>query len=301
VTGERFELCRCGRCALAVTLPRPADAAMASYYPAEYYRSGSSRRFPAPVERLQRALYARRARRVEALAGGAGRVLDVGCGPGFLLDAFRRRGWQAEGTELSDASASHARERLSLPVHVGPIDSWPWPEGHFDAVSMWHVLEHFPDPGPLLHRIGRLLRPGGVAMVGVPDFGSAEARLARAGWFHLDVPRHLCHFTPASLGAALAAQGLVARSRSGFAPEYDLFSFVQSLENLVGLPANLLYQLLRRASAPSATRRAGAARCALALLLALPLSLLALPATPLLSLLARGSSMTVLAVKELGP
>ena len=74
--------------------------------------------------------------------GRPGRVLDVGCGRGFLLDAFRRRGWTVEGTEMSAASSAHAREVLGIPVHVGPLESLDLPAESFDAVTLWHVLEH---------------------------------------------------------------------------------------------------------------------------------------------------------------
>ncbi len=299
ITGDRFEVASCGACGLARTVPRPDETRLADYYPAAYYGAPGARRFPAPVERLQRILYGARARAVEQVAGGRGRVLDIGCGRGFLLDAFRRRGWEVHGTELDERSATHAREVLGLPVHVGPPGSEPWLDGHFDAVVLWHVLEHLPDPAAALARARRLLARGGVLMVGVPDFGSPEARLARDGWFHLDVPRHLCHPSAGWLAAALEEAGFGVRRRSWFAPEFDCFSLVQSVENRLGLPHNLLYDVLRGRSAKLLGAPAGgAAASALALLLAAPLGLLALPASALLGATRRGSSVTFLAVRR---
>lgn len=299
VSGDRFEVSRCGVCGLARTVPAPDAAGLARYYPASYYGAPGARRFPAPVERLQRALYGRRARAVESLAGGPGRVLDVGCGRGYLLDAFRRRGWDVQGTELDERSAAHAREVLGLPVHVGAPGSEPWPDGHFDAVVLWHVLEHLPDPATALARAARLLSPRGVLMVGVPDFGSPEARLSRDGWFHLDVPRHLAHVSARWLVAAVEDAGLEVRRRSGFAPEYDVFSAVQSAENRLGLPHNLLYDLLRGRSAKILGARAGGRPSAVAaLLLAAPLGILALPLVGLLGAAHRGACVTVLATRR---
>lgn len=299
ITGERFEVASCGACGLARTVPRPDPARLADYYPTSYYGAPTARRFPAVVERLQRRLYRARARAVEQVAGAKGRVLDVGCGRGFLLDAFRRRGWEVQGTELDERSAAHAREALGIPVHVGPPGSEPWPDGHFDAVVLWHVLEHLPDPSAELARVRRLLASGGVLMVGIPDFGSPEARLARQGWFHLDVPRHLCHPSAGWLAAALDEAGFEVRRSSWFAPEYDCFSLVQSAENRLGLPHNLLYDVLREKSAKllGAGPR-GPMTAALALLLAAPLGAIALPASALLGATRRGSSVTFLAVKR---
>ena len=298
ISGDRFEVLRCDACGLARTAPLPDASRMSAYYPPAYYGTASARRFPAVVELLQRALYGGRARAVERLAGGPGRVLDVGCGRGFLLDAFRRRGWEPQGTELDDRSAAHAREVLGLPVATGAVDRWPWPDHHFDAVVIWHVLEHLAEPQLALERAHRVLRPGGVLMVGVPNFASAEARVAAAGWFHLDVPRHVVHLTPEWLGAALDATGFDVRRRSFFAPEYDAFSFVQSAENRIGLRHNLLYDVLRGRAAKLLGSGAGPARVAAALALALPLGLVAVPMTALLGLAARGSSVTLYAVRR---
>ena len=296
VTGEEFAVGHCADCGLDLTQPQPE--AISAYYPAEYYGRLGTRRFPAPVEWGQRTLYGWRAKAVERIAGGLGRVLDIGCGPGALLDAFRRRGWETLGTELTEESAARARQS-GMPMHVGPLDSWPWPDGHFDAVSMWHVLEHWPEPLPVLKRVWSLLRPGGVFLVSVPNFGSPEARLARDGWFHLDVPRHLVHFTGGSLGAVLTAVGFSIRKRSFFAPEFDTFSLVQSALNRLGLKHNLLYNLLRGRGA-KVTGAASGAQLAATVALGAVLGPLALPATTLLGMGGWGSTLTVFAVKQTG-
>src|SRR5687768_13007981 len=94
-SGDEFRIFQCPACGLAFTFPIPAGAQWERYYPAAYYGELESGRFPAVAEALQNQLYARRARRVERLSGGkAGSVLDIGCGRGFLLRAFQRRGWQ---------------------------------------------------------------------------------------------------------------------------------------------------------------------------------------------------------------
>lgn len=299
VTGDAFEIARCRACGFVVTVPTPGWAAMGRYYPAAYYGAPSARRFPGPVEWLQRVLYARRARSVERCGGGQrGRVLDVGCGRGLLLRAFQRRGWEVLGTEVSETASRFARETLGLPVRIGAVEELELPTAGFDAVVLWHVLEHLADPRPTLREVARLLRAGGVLLVGVPNFGSPEARCCRAGWFHLDVPRHLTHFTPDSLRAALAEAGFEVRWSSFWAPEYDCFSFIQSALNRLGLRHNLLYNLLRGRGAKVVGRPAGAGQALATCLLAPPLGLLSLPVVALAGLLRRGSAMTLLAVKS---
>jgi len=300
ITGDAFEVCRCGGCGFVVTLPAPEEGLIEKYYPAGYYGSAGGRRFPAIVEWLQGALYRRRVRAVERESRRVpGRVLDVGCGRGQLLRAFRERGWGVEGTELNESAAAFARDVLKIPVTIAPAFALPWPDQTFDAVTMWHVLEHLPNPGAALREAARVLRPDGVLFAGTPNFGSPEARWTRDKWFHLDVPRHLTHFTPESLRSALATAGFDVRRVSFFAPEYDCFSFVQSALNRLGLRHNLLYNLLRgRGAKVLQEREAGLVQIALTLLLAAPLSVLSLPATLLAGACARGATMSVVAVKR---
>ena len=297
VTGDPFEIRRCAACGLTLTWPVPSPSELGRYYPDAYYGKASEKRFAGPIEGLQRALYGSRVRLVEQASGGRpGRVLDVGCGRGFLLGAFRRRGWTVEGTELSAASSAHAREALGIPVHVGALESLRLPAASFDAVTLWHVLEHVADPASLLAEVGRLLRPGGALLVGVPNFASPEARATGAGWFHLDAPRHLVHFTPATLDRALTDAGFEAIGSRGLAPEYDVFSLVQSALNRMGLRQNALYDLLRGRAARLGT--AGGLSAAASVLLAAPLGILSVPATLAAGLARAGSTLTVIARKE---
>jgi SAM-dependent methyltransferase len=218
-----------------------------------------------------------------------------------LLRAFQQRGCEVTGTEFSDDACRYAREVVGIPVRVGGLEQLRFPDHSFDVVTMWHVLEHVPDPRPTLAEVARILRPGGVFLVGVPNFGSAEARLTTAGWFHLDVPRHLSHYTPASLKTALLAAGLRPARVSFFAPEYDAFSFVQSLLNWLGVRHNLLYNLLRgqRAKVLAANRYWGSLW--VTALLAPLLGLISLPMTFLFGACRQGSAITIIAVKENTP
>lgn len=297
VTGDRFQIVQCRACGLALTTPAPEPPEMARYYPAEYYAGTSDRRFPALVELAQRILYGRRVGRVQRLNGARkGRVLDVGCGPGFLLREFQRAGWEGQGTELSELAAAHARQTLGLPVHVGDLVSARFPDASFDAVVLWHVLEHVRSPQEVLAEVERILKPGGILLVGVPNFGSWEARLAGEKWFHLDVPRHLNHFTVSTLTWMITSTGLQIQRRSFLAPEYDSFSFVQTALNSLGLRHNLLYRLLRQGR-EKVFEEESLLQIVATLVLAVPLTIASIPLTLLAALLGQGSAVTFYARK----
>lgn len=297
VTGDHFDVVSCGECGLARTDPQPDEAELDRYYPASYHVTAERYRFG--LERTLGVVHARRIRRIERILNGNGRVLDIGCGPGWFIDAMRKRGWSVRGTERSVAAAQHARDVLHLEVGDEDVEELLASGERFDAVVLWHVAEHLRDPLASLRAIAGLLRPGGVLMIGVPNFGSIEARIGQAGWFHLDVPRHLFHFTPRALEQFLVEAGLDPRLRADSAPEYDVFSFVQTAQNALGVPQNLLYDVLRRREARLSARGMHTAVVALALALAVPLTLIGVVWAPVAAALGRGATITIYATRPL--
>jgi 2-polyprenyl-3-methyl-5-hydroxy-6-metoxy-1,4-benzoquinol methylase len=303
ITGRDFTVAHCDECGFDVTTPHPEAEEMAAYYPTGYYGAAEDRRFPHFVETLQNALYTFRVREIEAVANsGPGRVLDVGCGRGVLLEEFRRRGWEVQGTELSEQAASYARQTLKIPVEIGSLETLRFPANHFDAVTLWHVLEHVGNPRSLLAEINRILKPDGVLLVAVPNFGSFEARTAKDKWFHLDVPRHVTHFSEDTLEDALNEMGFEVRHKSGFAPEYDFFSFIQSTLNLCGLRHNLLYDVVRGKQAKVLTGEpAPWWQVAASLVLGAVLGIISVPATLVAGFTGQGGTISILAVKTTKP
>jgi 2-polyprenyl-3-methyl-5-hydroxy-6-metoxy-1,4-benzoquinol methylase len=111
-----------------------------------------------------------------------GRLLDVGCGHGLLLDEARARGWDVVGLDLSAAAAAHGREALGLDVRETPLEHFRDEPG-FDALVLADVIEHTDDPPLAVDRCFELLRPGGVALFATPDPASRMARLTADRWW----------------------------------------------------------------------------------------------------------------------
>ena len=164
----RFTLRRCRRCRLTFTVPHLTSDEMRSFYDARYY--GTTGRFSEITEWIVGWF---RRRRAEVLCRllPPGSVLDIGCGSGHMLQALRQRGWRVTGSELSERAARHAR-LLGLDVEVGAYSPDHWMPGSFDAVILWHALEHLPDPRAILRGLARLVRPGGIVAIAVPSFSN---------------------------------------------------------------------------------------------------------------------------------
>jgi SAM-dependent methyltransferase len=150
-----------------------------------------------------------------SVGGGArGRLLDVGCGAGYFLDAARADGWQVAGVELSEPAAAVARDSLGLEVCTGSLAQAAFPNDAFDLVTMFEVLEHMRDPGAALDEANRVLRRGGLLAIEVPnDMDAYRARLARPDnrWWVIP-PVHLHYFNASTLSRWLLM--------SGFEPVY---------------------------------------------------------------------------------
>jgi SAM-dependent methyltransferase len=295
-TGDSFTIVRCRRCDLAQTAPAPSEAELDGYYPKGYH--STTKRYRGGMDRVLSMVHRSRIRAMERLLGGTGSVLDIGCGPGVLINQMRSRGWRVRGTERSPSAAQQARDVFHLDVSAVDVDELVATGATFDAVVLWHVAEHLHSPGDTVRGIARLLRPGGVLLMAVPNFGSPEARFGRAGWFHLDVPRHLVHFTPSTLRAILDSAGFRPVKVTHLVPEYDLFSFVQTAENRLGLPPNLLYDVLRRPEARLRRHQTGRVLSGVAVGLAVPLSIAAAVVAPLVAATRRSATIAVYAVRS---
>jgi 2-polyprenyl-3-methyl-5-hydroxy-6-metoxy-1,4-benzoquinol methylase len=219
--GGRFEVVRCAQCGLVRTEPRPED--LSAWYPATYQQHVGA-------EGLTVRAVAAAARKTSRASGVTGfsallerlvpdadfggpvqglRVLDAGAGNGNIVRALLSSGVDAHGIEPSSQAVDAAHGRGATTVRLGTLDDErPAVDGRFDLVRFYQVLEHVPDPVATLRRARSLLAPGGRIVVGVPNFGGAGARLLRSSWDGLELPRHLHHFTPASLRAVLSAAGL---------------------------------------------------------------------------------------------
>jgi SAM-dependent methyltransferase len=206
-TGAPYTLRRCGRCGSEGFDVGEHPVDLAALYDAED---------PAPeyVQFRRQRYWASEVARIERLHHGPVRsVLDVGCRTGdFLLHwpADRRR----VGVELSEKNAAVAASR-GLEVVQRPIEDYE-PGERFDAITLYAVLEHLPDPRAMLARFPALTTPGAIAAIPVPSPESGKRMLLDAvgrRWHMYNPPLHLSFPSRRWLDATMAELGFRLRSR----------------------------------------------------------------------------------------
>jgi SAM-dependent methyltransferase len=240
---DRWPLVSCSGCGVIALFPQPSPSDLTAAYSPAYY-GASARKFVAPVAAAVRLFQAERARRTCALVRRGGRILDVGCGNGGFLIRMRRRGYVVEGTEWTHSSAARVPEGSGLLVHVGDLEDLRLEPHSFDAVTLWHVLEHMRRPDVTLRAARNLLKGDGSLFLSLPNVESAQAARHGLNWFHHDPPRHLFGFGPQSLSGLLHCAGFRAAEISTFSLEQNPFGEVQSALNARGYPRDRLYSLL---------------------------------------------------------
>jgi SAM-dependent methyltransferase len=138
----------------------------------------------------------------------SGALLDLGCSSGGFLGCLQGGSWKLYGIEMSADCARRAEARTGAHVFVGDIPDAPFPPESFDVITCFDVLEHVYEPLRVMAKVREWLRPGGVFYVQVPSIDSAEARVFGTYWHGLELPRHLFHYSPASLRNLAKATGL---------------------------------------------------------------------------------------------
>jgi SAM-dependent methyltransferase len=230
----RFPLSRCERCGLLYQNPRVRRDQLDRMYPADYpaharhpeagrvlrARSPAVRRVlarrlgyahlePGPVGLAARARARLRRRRILKDFPpwiGQGRLLDVGCATGRFLQQMAALGWRVSGIELDPEAAATART-VTADVTIGDPAELTLPRASFDLVTAFHVVEHLPEPARALRNMLAWLAPGGLLVVEVPNVGGWGGALFGRHWSGLDFPRHLIHFTPATMRALVERCG----------------------------------------------------------------------------------------------
>lgn len=211
VSGKEFVIWQCADCSLRFTQDVPDAESIGAYYQSPEYISHTD-----DSKGLVNALYRKVRRYTLGLKASLiaretgmqqGSLLDVGSGTGAFLNTMKESGWRVTGLEPDAGARSQARKLYGLNLQE-PDMLYQLPPASFDAITLWHVLEHVHDLHPYMEQLRTLLKPGGRLFIAVPNYRAVDADVYRLQWAAYDVPRHLYHFTPDAIRALLGKHGL---------------------------------------------------------------------------------------------
>ncbi|MGH2759546.1 MAG: class I SAM-dependent methyltransferase [Actinomycetota bacterium] len=192
--GRAGPLVRCTQCGLVRQDP-PADAPYSDAADPEYLDEQPG----------LRATFRNTLERIERHRPPPGRFLDIGCGPGLLVEEAAARGWDALGIEPSAWAVGEAQAR-GLNVRQSTLEELDAAGASFDAASLADVIEHVPDPLALMRRLYELMAPGAVVFCATPNVESAVARTLRRWWWSV-LPGHIYLFSARTLAHLMREAG----------------------------------------------------------------------------------------------
>ncbi len=197
---DRFALNQCDDCALVTTSPMPSDKMLQQYYDQDYWQSGRLNSHSS-FDTLYRLRMAPIVSAIRKYTTCDSQILDWGCGDGSFIKLLRSFGLHCFGIDAY-------KQNLNDPqISATTIEKADFPDGYFDIITCFHVLEHLADPLTSVKHALRLLKTGGLIIIEVPNLNSIGFQIFKRRWQPLEIPTHLNHFTPATLQMVFEAAG----------------------------------------------------------------------------------------------
>src|SRR5687767_13057794 len=185
VSHEKFEIWQCNICTLRFTQAIPPEDSISAYYRSENYisHSDTDKGFINSIYHTVRKItLVTKKQLIEKYTGiDAGKILDVGCGTGAFLNTMQQAGWEITGLEPDEAAKVRARQLYGL-ILQDPEKLFKIPAETFDAITLWHVLEHIHDLHKYLDQVKNLLKPEGFLFIAVPNYTCYDQKIYKEYW-----------------------------------------------------------------------------------------------------------------------
>ncbi len=215
-TKNGFDLYRCSTCGLVRVDPLPEQAEIDRYYKEAYnqYRFSFNQPLADPARRKSHNLAV-----LERFCTPSS-LLDVGSAYGHFMQNAKSNGWNVQGVEPLNEARILTQSRFRLPVFPSLHDA---PGNTYAAATLWHVIEHVPQPGEFLREVGAKLRKDGILALATPNIESLSAKATGTSWGWLSPPDHIILYSPATLRLLLEQNGFeVLHMETGRGPNKNI-------------------------------------------------------------------------------
>ncbi|MBI3177357.1 MAG: class I SAM-dependent methyltransferase, partial [Chloroflexi bacterium] len=204
---DPFRVVACRNCGLVFLSPRlTEDAILKLYSDQDYYVSEVAGQGYDEYLDVRHNWIKTFTRRLDQIARyqSPGKVLDIGCGPGFFLEAAQVKGYDVYGLDPSEYIVKVASEKFGDHIQLGVIDNAGYPADHFDLVVAFDTFEHIYRPLEWLEHVRRVLKPSGLLALTTPDPSSLLAKISGRDWVSFKLPEHVFYWSPKTVRRALA-------------------------------------------------------------------------------------------------
>lgn len=211
ISKEYFEIVECQKCTVRFTQNVPIASEIGKYYESDEYISHSNTK-AGLVNKIYHSvrnitLNTKEHYIVQYTGRTVGSILDYGAGVGSFAHHMKQKGWQITALEPSESARKNAAENYKIQLHPSE-DLFRLATNSYDAITLWHVLEHVHELHTTIAQLKSLLRPQGVLFIAVPNYTSLDAQHYQQHWAAYDVPRHLYHFSPLSMNTLMDQHGM---------------------------------------------------------------------------------------------
>lgn len=230
-----FNIVKCNNCGLIYINPRPTNESILKLYERDYTPKNNLKVLPKIHETKWKITLKKVWHRIngqyvdEIITEAKGKILDVGCGDGYLLLFLKQKGCEIYGVETNHKSVKICN-KLGLEVFCGTLEDAKFPNEFFDSIILSQVLEHFPSPRASLREIFRILKPTGKVFIYCPNAESHLSKLFGKFWHGWHIPFHFYAFTSKTIRKYAETAGFKVKRVATGTP--DNF-FVVSLKSYI--------------------------------------------------------------------
>jgi 2-polyprenyl-3-methyl-5-hydroxy-6-metoxy-1,4-benzoquinol methylase len=211
VSNEKFSIWHCANCSIRFTQDVADQNSIGKYYKSDNYishsdtKSGLVNSLYHSIRKFTLLLKRKLIQNQTQLKSGT--ILDIGCGTGAFLNTMKEAGWKITGLEPDDTAITKAKSLYQIQPQPSS-ELFNMSEQQFDAITMWHVLEHVHQLNEYFFQLRKILKDNGTLFIAVPNYTSFDAYFYKETWAAYDVPRHLYHFSPMSMELLVKRYGM---------------------------------------------------------------------------------------------
>lgn len=227
---NRYTLCRCVKCRVVFTKPQPNKHLLNENNQCKYNTLENETVYLS----LQSIFESRAKKCIKELKRykNRGKLLDIGSSYGFYLKSFKSAGYKATGIELSNRAVSYSRNKLKLNTLQDSFEKHIFKYNKFDVITLFDVIEHFPDPQKSITKIRKILKKDGILVIQTPNYDSIISKITASRWYWLLVPQHLFLYSIKTIRFFLKNNGFKIMHITTWDDNHEFVSNILSLFNI---------------------------------------------------------------------